>query len=272
MGPLRSRVVLLSALAVTLLPALCRAQEEPNLTPEQQRQFLLNAKVIQSRQLSVGVTRSYRLTLSDGTLTHDAHFQPINERRSYKELDRGGEINFVDSYHYNIAAYELSKLLGLEDMVPVTVERSWNRRMGAMAWWLPTQMTEGKRREKKIPPPDVNAFNALLENVRVFAALTYDTDRWNPGNILIGKNWEVYMVDFSRAFRLYYDLPNPQELVRCSRDLLEKLRTLDKDVLAGRAGSHLTKLEVAGVMKRRDKIVEHFEKLIAEKGEAAVLY
>lgn len=269
---LRVRTFLLPALAVVLLPMFSRAQEEPDLTPEQQRQFLLKAKVIGSRQLSEGVTRSFRLTLSDGNLTHDAHFQSINERRSYKELDRGGEINFVDSYHYNIAAYELSKLLGLDTMLPVTVERKWNRKTGAMAWWLAVQMTEGRRREKKIVPPDVDAFNRQIEKVRVFAALTYDTDRWNPGNILIGKNWEVYMVDFSRAFRLYHDLPNPQELVRCSRDLLEKLRALNKDVLAKRAGHHLNELEVVGVMKRRDKLVEHFEKLIAERGEGAVLY
>jgi hypothetical protein len=31
-------------------------------------------------------------------------------------------------------------------------------------------------------------------------------------------------------------------------------------------------LEQQGVMARRDKIVDHFQKLIALKGEAAVLY
>ncbi len=265
-------LTLLSAFTLIFLPAFCFSQDEPQLTPEQQRHFLLTAKVIRFEQLSQGVTNSYKLTLSDGVIKHLAHFQSINERRPYKELDRGGEINFVDSYHYNIAAYELAQLIGLEDMLPVTVERNWERKTGAVAWWFATLMSEGDRRKKKIQPPDVAAFNKLMDKVQVFTELIYDTDRWNPGNIQIGKNWEVYMIDFTRAFRLYYELKSPENLVRCCRALLEKLRTLDRDTLAAKAGVHLNKLELNGIMKRRDKIVAHFEKLIAEKGEAAVLY
>ncbi len=267
----RVYLTFLCALVLAVLATSSVAQEEPQLTPEQQRQFLLTAKVLHYEQLSVGVTNSYKLTLSDGAITHDAHFQSINERRSYKQLDRGGEINFVDSYLYNLAAYEIAGLLGLEDMVPVTVERTWKGNTGAIAWWFPTLMTEGKRRDKKITPPDVSAFNKSMHKVQVFSQLIYDTDRWNPGNILIGKKWEVYMVDFTRAFRLYYDLQNPEGLVRCSRDLLAKLRALDRDVLTAKVGDHLTKLEIDGFMKRRDKIVDHFEKLIRERGERAVL-
>jgi len=268
----RAYVDLLFAFVLIVLPAFCLAQEEPQLAPEQQRQFLLSAKVIRSKQLSQGITNSYRLTLSDGVITHDAHFQSINERRSYKQLEGYNEINFVDSYLYKLAAYELAGLIGLDDMLPVTVERKWEGKAGAMAWWFATLMNEGERREKKISPPNPEAFNNSMDTVKVFTELIYDTDRWNPGNILIGKNWEVYMVDFTRSFRLYYDLKNPENLVRCSRGLLEKLRTLDRDVLAAKVGKHLTGLEIDGVMKRREKIVAYFEKLIAEKGEAAVLY
>ncbi len=268
----RTCVIFLFAFVLVAFPALCPAQEEPQLTPEQQRQFLLSAKIIRSKQLSQGITNSYRLTLSDGTIPHDAHFQSVNERLSYKQLDRGNEPNFVDSYLYNLAAYELARLIGLDDMVPVTVERRWRGKAGALAWWFPTLMTEGKRRDKNISPPDVGAYNKSMHKVRVFSELIYDTDRWNPGNILIGTNWQVYMVDFTRAFRLYYDLKNPKELVYCSRDLFAKLRALDRNVLVEKIGNRLTDPEINGLMKRRDKIVTHFEKLIAEKGESAVLY
>jgi hypothetical protein len=268
----RAHFTLLFVFVLIVLTVFCLAQENLQLAPEQQRQFLLSAKVIRSKQLSQGITNSYRLTLSEGKIEHDAHFQSINERRSYKELARGNEANFVDSYLYNIAAYELAGLIGLEDMLPVTVERKWEGETGAMAWWLSTKMTLGEKRNKKIPAPDIEAWNNAMYKVRVFAELIYDTDRSNPGNILIGHNWEVYMVDFTRAFRLYYDLKTPQDLERCSRELLEKLRALDREVLAAKVGNHLTTLEIDGVMKRRDKIVAHFEKLIAEKGEGAILY
>jgi hypothetical protein len=247
-------------------------KEQPQLTAEQQREFLLTAKVIRYRQTGSGITNPYRLILSDGKITHDASFQSINERRSWKELDRGGEANFVDSYLYNLAAYELAKLIGLEDMLPVTVERKWRGRTGSLTWWLPVQMSIGQKEDRNISPPDIGAWNRSMYKVRVFTQLIYDTDRSNPDNILIGKNWEVYMIDFSRAFRLYHDLRNPEDLLCCSRELLEKLRALDSEELAAKTGKYLTKPELEGIMKRRDKIVALFEKLIAEKGESAVLY
>jgi hypothetical protein len=268
----RACLPLLLVFILTVLPDFCLAQEEPQLTEEQQREFLLNAKVIRYKQSSEGITRSYRLTLSDGKVTHDAHFQSINERRSYKELDRGGEINFVDSYLYNIAAYELAKIIGLDDMLPVTVERNWQGKTGALAWWLPVRMSEGQRLERKISPPDLEAWNNSMYKVRVFAQLIYDTDRSNPGNILIGNNWELYMIDFTRAFRLHHDLRRPQDLVRCSRKLLEKLRALDAQELAAKLGKYLNNREIEGIIQRRNKIAAHFDKLITDKGEYAVLY
>jgi len=48
---------------------------EPNLTDEQKIDFLLHAKVIDSKGTSKGVTHPWKLTLSDGTLTHDAPFR-----------------------------------------------------------------------------------------------------------------------------------------------------------------------------------------------------
>ncbi len=39
-----------------------------------------------------------------------------------------------------------------------------------------------------------------------------------------------------------------------------------------RTRGYLNKSEVQAIMARRDKVVEHFHKLIAEKGESAILY
>jgi len=65
---------------------------------------------------------------------------------------------------------------------------------------------------------------------------------------------------------------DPKDLVRCDRQLLEKLKALNANDLAEKTKGYLTKDEVKGVMARRDKIVERFQKLIAEKGENEVLY
>ena len=50
------------------------AVPQPPLTRDQIAQFLKTAKVIGHKGISRGVTNPARLTLSDGTLTHDAVF------------------------------------------------------------------------------------------------------------------------------------------------------------------------------------------------------
>ena len=47
---------------------------------------------------------------------------------------------------------------------------------------------------------------------------------------------------------------------------------IDGNELAQKTKGYLNKGEVQGVMARRDKIVEYFQKLISEKGESEVLY
>ena len=58
------------------------ATDEPTLTKEQIKQFLLTAKVVKSVQSKKGITNPWRLTLTDVTVTHDASFQSIDEHRS----------------------------------------------------------------------------------------------------------------------------------------------------------------------------------------------
>jgi len=156
-------------------------------------------------------------------------------------------------------------------MTCIYVERSWGGNPGSLSWWLPVKMNEEERHKQTLTAPDPDAWNNQMYKVRVFDQLVYDNDP-NFTNVLIGEDWKVCRVDFSRAFRLYKDLRNPGDLVRCDRQLLEKLKALDANQLAEQTKHYLNKDEVKAVMARRDKIVEQFQKLIAEKGEKEVLY
>jgi hypothetical protein len=255
-----------------LAPGLCVGSGEQNLSKEQIEHFLLTAKVVNIRHSSKGITDTLRLTLSDGTITHDASFQAIDEHKTEMTLSDGRrELLFVDSYRYNIAAYRLAEMLGLDDLLPVYVERRWQGQTGSLSWWLPVQIDEAERIKRKISPPDSDGWNKQMYRVRVLDELVYDTDP-NLTNVLIGPDWKIYRIDFTRAFRLAKTLRNPKDLVRCDRILFDKLKALNKNELAGRTKGYLNKDEVAGVIARRDKIVACFEKLIAERGENEVLY
>jgi hypothetical protein len=264
--------VMVAGIVALICPSLALGADDTSLTKEQIKTFLLKAKVVGSKQSGKGVTSPWRLTLSDGAVTHDASFQPIDEHKPMVTLASGRtEMNFVDSYKYNIAAYQLAELVGMDDMLPVYVERSWQGNPGSLSWWLPVKMDEEERVKQKLQPPDADAWDNQMYKIRVFDQLVYDSDP-NLTNLLIGQDWKIWRVDFSRAFRLYKDLRNPEDLTRCDRQLFEKLKGLDANELTTKTKRYLSKDEVKAVMARRDKIVDRFQQLIAAKGEKEVLY
>jgi hypothetical protein len=267
------RALVAVAMCLVGLPLpLAMAADDTTLTKEQIKEFLLTAKIVSAKDSSKGITHPVRLTLSDGKMTHDASYQGINEHKTSAQMASGRvELNFVDSYKYNIAAYSLAEMLGIDDMLPVYVERKYKGDPGSLSWWLPVKMDEAERVKRKIDAPDADAWNNQMYRIRVFDELVYDTDP-NLTNVLIGEDWKIWRIDFTRAFRTSKDLKDPKDLVRCDRQLLEKLKALNGDQLAEKTKHYLTKDEVKGVMSRRDKILERFQQLISEKGEAAVLY
>ena len=233
--------------------------------------FLLTAKVIKTRRLSTGITNSERATLSDARLTHDAHIQTIDEYKPFFRGRRATELNFRDSYKYNIAAYVLDKMLDLH-MVPVSVERKVGGKTGSVTWWIDDfAMTERDRVKEKLHPPNPHIWNKQIFIVRVFDQLIHNTDR-NIGNLLISKDWKIWMIDHTRAFRLHQTLPSPEKLTKCDRALLAKLRKLNEENLLQRLRSYLRKDEVQGLLARRNEIVRIFDEKIARDGEAAVVY
>ena len=275
-------VGILLLLAATVVPLPVAAQTaaaapapSSSLSKEQMREFLLKAKVIRSRDTSKGITAPKRLTLTDGLLIHDAAFQAVDDHQTVANLQGKGrssvELNFVDSYRYNLAAYALAGLLDLDHMMPVHVERRWNGKTGALSWWADVLMDEGERLKKQIQPPNSTDWNYQMYRMRVFAALTRDTDR-NLGNVLITPDWKVVMIDFTRAFRLQTELIYGKDLGRIDRALLPKLDMLTKDGIKSAVRDYLTTGEIDAVIKRRDIISAHFKKLIAEQGEEKVLY
>jgi hypothetical protein len=239
-------------------PATPPASATPHLSRAEQQQFLLNAKVIKTRSPSKGITGTLRATLTDGKVTHDASIQMIDEYKARFEGTSGSEINFKDSYKFNLAAYRLDQMLGL-NMMPVAVERKFEGTSASYTWWIDdVLMDEGERALKKITPPNMTAWNEQMYIIRVFDQLIYNVDR-NLGNLLIDKDWRLWMIDHTRGFRMYKDLREPKNLVKCDRDFLAKMKELDEKGLRREMGHYLTGMEITGLLARRDKIVAYFE-------------
>jgi hypothetical protein len=90
-------------------------------------------------------------------------------------------------------------------------------------------------------------------------------------NMLIGADWKVWMIDFSRAIRAFHELLDPRVLSMCDRQLPEKMRRLDERKVLEKT-KHVDEALVKPVMARQGLLMAYYEKQIAEKGENAVLY
>ena len=259
-----------AALLASWLTALAQGPAD-QLTDAEKERFLLNAKVVARKTLSVGITDSQRALLDDGGMQHEAHLQDVDEYKPIFQGSQGTEINFRDSYVFNVAAYRLDRLINLH-MTPVSVERKVGGRAYSVSWWIDdVLMMEKERYLKKIAPPDKDAWNDQMYNVRVFNELVANTDP-NLGNVLITKDWRIRLVDFTRAFRTSKRVRKRENLPdRIDRRVLEGLQSLDEQEVRAQLGDVLRASEIKGLLARRDEIVQHFEKLIAERGEARVV-
>ena len=232
--------------------------------------FLKTAKVGRTREIPIGATVPLRATLDDGTLRHDAAIQTADIREAAYTTPRGTELNFRDSWKFNVAGYELAKMLEL-NMVPPYVERRVNGGPASLSWWVNDTMMERDRVQKKLTPPDVGRWNDETQAARLFHELIGNVD-FNMTNTLITQDWRVWVIDFSRAFRLAKTLQYPDEVARVDRKLLANLRALTREALQGKLGRWLSKAEIDAVLVRREVLTGLLDKRVAAKGEAAVFY
>ena len=253
---------LVVALILAIGPRPARAGDSlPKFTLEQQEEFLRTARIVTTHGVNKGVTNTVRVTMTDGRITHDASVQRIDEHKSVFEKSTGGsELNFRDSYKFNIAGWRLARLLGLDDMVPPSIERKFQGQTAAFTWWIDdVLMDEVARTSKKIEPPDQDHWNSEMYVVRVFDQLIFNTDR-NLTNLIIDKQWRIWMIDHTRAFRIQRTVPDPRNLVKCDKTLLAKMKSLDAPGLERELAPYANKEEVRGLLARRDFIVNFFER------------
>jgi hypothetical protein len=220
-------------------------------------EYLRTARVERVEKVPIGVTKPERGFFAPGGLAASA---------AVKHLPMGQRAGFWEAYKSEIAAYELDRLLGL-DMVPVTVERRVGSDLASVQLWV-----EGCKHVKDVDqsacPKPIDWAKQVCRQ-KVFDNLIANIDR-NAGNLLVDDEWNLVLIDHSRAFA-QDRMPFEKQMTRIDRELLARLKTLDEAGLMKHVRPWvLGDGPIRAILKRRDKIVAHFERLARERGEAAV--
>jgi hypothetical protein len=225
--------------------------------------FLKKAKVVSvTKEKTGGRTKPWIVLLDDGKMKQRAFFKHIDVRRPRPA---------PDSFKYELAAYELTKLLQVE-VVPPLVEREIEGTRGSLQMFLENCLSERERQRKKMEPPDAAAHSRAIEGLKVFESLVYD-ECGDPDDTWIHEqDWRVYRVDFSEAFFPSAELPKGCPISVCSRKLYEGLLKLEEGAVAARLMKYLSKEEIDALLVRKSLIIERIKTLTAEKGEVAVLF
>lgn len=261
-----------AVLAPLLFVALPAAQETAaDFQGPAAEEFLRKARITSIQGINQGVTAPRRATLELDGVKRTAAFKTIDvERPGVSQLTNGQvEVDFQDSWRTEIAAYEIDKMIGL-GLVPATIEREYRGQPGSLQWWVESEWSEAARRKQGIRPPDPVAWNRQNLNMLLFDHLIYNADR-HLNNVLVTKNFELRLIDHSRAFRLLTRLQNEAALTGFSRSLLAGLEKLNTAELRKRVGRHLSTNQISTMLTRRDLILAYAKKVVAEKGES-VLY
>ena len=184
MGGLAS-VALVVALAVPVL-----AQPEAPLWPnrEEIEHFLKKAKVTERKKIGKGVTNPEKVRLElDGVVRYAV----------FKKVDKNH-----DNWRYEIAAYELDKLLGL-GMVPPTVKRSIRGRKGCLQLWVTGTVMNDFEGEF----PDIERWREQVSVMWLFDDLIANIDR-HLNNAMVSPDYRLMLIDNSKTFRYQKDLIN----------------------------------------------------------------
>ena len=218
-------------------------------------EYIKTARVKRVEDVPVGVTKPRR-----------AFFEPGGPAASvaFKHLMPSRQSGYWESYKSEVAAYELDKILGM-GMVPPTVERKVDGEIGSAQLWVEhCTLLKNKDTSKA---PDLAAWNRQVYRQRVWDNLIANIDR-NQGNLLMDEAWNLILIDHSRAFTSATKMPFP--MVKIDREFYARIKALDEPTLKAAIGPWLFD-GLKPLLKRRDKIVEHFDGLIAKYGEAGVL-
>lgn len=233
-------------------------------------EFLRTATVVSSKVLDTGTSKPRRLLLELDGVRARAIFRTVDERAFNINERARRDALLTDSYVNEVAAYRLSRVLGL-DRVPPTVLRTLDGEKGSVQLWIEQARTEEEMNERGEKAANPFAWVMQQRMILVWDSLISNWDR-NTTNILVDRDDRIWWVDHTRAFRRDTGFDHLEHVTVCERALWRALLEVDDAQIKETVAPLLDGAQVVALVKRRRILVRHLEQRIAAEGEAGVLY
>ena len=245
----------------------------------QWEEFLQTAEITKYEPVGEGVTKPWKLFLKkDG----------IEKKAAWKNVDLNLGGGARDCWKYEIAAYRLDKLVGL-NMIPPYVEREFQGRKGALSLWVESKhLLEIMEQGIKIPETVLKQVDDMKYVTRLWYCLIANDDPTQE-NLKYTEDWRTTLIDHSRAFRS--DKKYTERLVlgingikkthadgkpflirRVPRVLFDKVKALAFAGIKQAVGPYLTDLEIESIVARTKLIQAEIAEMIRQTSEDKVLY
>jgi hypothetical protein len=219
--------------------------------------FLATASVVRVEDIPIGITKPRRGYFEDGALVGSMAWKVLTPRPGQR---RSG---YDESHKAEIAAYRLSRLLGMH-MVPPVVERRFKGQTGAAVMWI-----ENVRRWDIHNPPTtaMRSWSRQVSRMKLFDQLIANIDR-NQGNLLHDADGHLFLIDHSRAFTTRTVIRGIEGPSQVDRVLWSRIDALTRDDLTAAVGDVLTATQINALLKRRDLMRKQIDDLVQRRGEA----
>jgi len=240
--------------------------------------FLLTAEILRTEPIGEGVTKPTKVFLrKDGI-----------EGKAVWKNPSGIQLGFWEGWQYEIAAYRMDKLIGL-NMIPPTVERALNGKKGSLQYWVENKYSLLDLQERGIPIPAsaTESTDRMKYVTRAFDSLIANEDRTQQ-NVRYTEDWRTILIDHSRSFRSGREFTEkllfgphgvrknaegrPFLYRRLPRAFVDSLKTMTFETVKGAVGTCLNDKEIRSLLARRDLLLGDIAEMIKAQGEDKVLY
>jgi len=197
------------------------------------------------------------VTLGDERRSGQAIFKDVE--REVPCLVEGRATSCRDSFAHEIAAFRIDRMMGL-DMVPPTVVRVIDGKMGSLQLWVEGAINENNRRDEDLSPPDPEDFASQLERAELFDRLISNPDRNGSGILITTDDWGVHLIDHSTAFAPSVSLAQADEAweTRSNGKFTQDLVALDLTVLRNRLRPLLNDAELEALLARVESAINAY--------------